>query len=328
MNKRVISILMCILMAVVAVGCSQPAAEPAATEPPAPAAETPVAPAEPAAEEPESAFDYEQAGPVLKTVYDTGKLVASVSGNNPPKVFNVVGDGGKIRDEGFEVNMLRGFCEELSTLMGKEISLEIMAVDGAASNLAALQGEKSQIGVSLAPTEERLKSWDFSSTYFKSLKVIVHLRDTEGDPKWDFENGLKGITIGGVLGSTDSECCAEQYPECTMVDYNGYGDILLAGLTGKVDAILCTEPNAILYCSANPELMIEEAFSFESPDDKDRGACIAFAYGNDDFKELINIYIAQIKADGTFDGYYSDALELLNVPEMFEQYKKMNILKD
>lgn len=335
MLKKMISIMLCVMMAVGMIGCAaEPAAPAAPVESAAPAA--PAAPAESAAEselaaepaEEAGGFNYDAAGPVLKQIYDSGKLVAAVSGNNPPKVFTVIGEDGSIQDEGFETNMMRGLCSELSTIMGKEITLELMVVDGAASNLAALQGGKAQVGVSLAPTAERLESWDFTNTYFKSLKVFVHLRETEGDPMWDFENQLTGVTVGGILGSSDADACMLQYPGCEMELYNGYGDVLLAGLNGKVDCFLTTEPNALLYCSANPELMIEEAFTFESSDEIDKGACLAFAYGNEDFKAIANEYIARIRSDGTLNGYYNDALELMNVAEMYEKYQKSNLLNN
>lgn len=272
--------------------------------------------------------EYDSLGPALKNISDTGVLNAAIGGNKPPNIFQHVDDSGNMSTEGFEVALMKGLAEELSVVLGKEITLNLVQMDGVTSILASLQAGKSHVGVSLSPTEERKKTFDFSNAYYKSLQTIAYLKEYEGEDRWKLENGLEGVTVASQLGSSNSQNLAEQYPKCTIVDLNSNADGLMAVLTKKCDALLVNEPVGILYCHANPELMLDLNLAFKSDPAKDPGACIAFQYDNGDFKEVINNFLLRIKEDGTFDNdYFGNAIEKLDSPLLFDQYKLLNLVE-
>ncbi len=271
------------------------------------------------------AEEEKELGPVLTDIKNTGKIVVGQFADHPPWFFTIVNDEGELVYEGFEKYMMDDIAQLIADYIGVE-SLEVEYMQtSVAGVLAAVQAGKAHFAFSLAPTTERRQAMDFTDyAYHRSLQVIAVLTENKDDEKFLPENKLKGCVITGTMGSSTVITLKEQYPECEVLELENASDCLISLLTGKCDGYVLNEKSAILYSAANPQMCIAEGLSYEIPVERDPGSCIAFLYGNDDLKQLLNDYIVRILEDGTFAGYEERSIAALDDPTLLEGYN-MNV---
>jgi polar amino acid transport system substrate-binding protein len=101
---------------------------------------------------------------VSSAAYDASKdqLVVATNAEFPPYEFR---EGDKIT--GLDVDMMLAVCD----ILGMELKIEDMQFD---SIIASVISGKADVGVAgLTVTEDRLKSVDFSDTYYTGKQVII-----------------------------------------------------------------------------------------------------------------------------------------------------------
>ncbi len=70
----------------------------------------------------------------------------------------------------------------------------------------------------------------------------------------------------------------------------------------------------------------EGRHTFDIPVERDPGASLAFPKGSDELVALADEWLTQIKADGTFTGYETEAIMALDDPSILDQFSTLNIL--
>lgn len=96
----------------------------------------------------------------LKDVQDSGELVVGTSADYPPYEF-IQKDRGKNSYEGIDIEVAKKFAKDI----GVKLVIKNMDFD---SLLVALETNKVDAIISaLSPTPERIKSVDFSKSYYK-----------------------------------------------------------------------------------------------------------------------------------------------------------------
>lgn len=262
--------------------------------------------------------------PVLDRILKTGKMTAALNCQAPPWRFHTIKNGEDTL-AGFEVSMMYGFADFLSEKFGVEIKVDIqdMTFPGV---LAALQADQCDIAPSLAATAERRENMDFSIPYHRSLQTVVIRVDRKDEEIFKPENMLKGVTVSGLQGSSTVVTFSEQYPEAEVVLLDSNPDQVLAIANNKVDAGIFNEKYAILICKANPELMIDYNLAYDIPVERDPGSSFAFPKGSDELVQLADEWLTQIKSDGTFTSYETEAIMDLDDPSVLEQFSTLNIL--
>lgn len=261
---------------------------------------------------------------VLTRILETGKMTAALNCQAPPWRFHIIKDGEDTL-AGFEVSMMYGFADFLSQKFGVEIKVDIqdMTFPGV---LAALQADQCDIAPSLAATAERRENMDFSIPYHRSLQTVVIRVDRKDDEIFKPENMLKGALVSGLQGSSTVVTFSEHYPEAEVMLLDSNPDQVLAIANKKADAGIFNEKYAILICKANPELMIDYNLAFDIPVERDPGSSLAFPKGSDELVALADEWLTQIKADGTFTGYETEAIMALDDPSILDQFSTLNIL--
>ncbi len=326
--KRVLSIILVLAMALCVVGCAAPATteeEAVVTQEPVAAEATAVAEETAAPEQTDGLVwdgNENSLGPIMKNILKTGTFQVGYTAQKPPQQFHLTVDG-KDTIVGFEVWMTDLIAQRIGQYLGIDVeqTINIFTVQG---GLAALQAGQLDCMPTLSPTPERKENYDFSQAYHRSLQTVGYLTSRAGEAIWDPANGLEGVTVAVVKGTTNESGLIAQYPKCTVLSLEKQADVLVAVLTGKADAFLMNEKTAILYVAANPELMYDLALSYNVDLTKDPGAAYCVPKGNEDFVALIDEVLTQIRSDGTFEELEDKAIAMCENAEVLEAYMAKN----
>ena len=229
-----------------------------------------------------------QGGSAEFTTVEPGKLHMSTNAAFPP--YEMTTDDG-----GFE-----GIDVEVADAIAKKLGLELVVDDMAfTAALTAVQNGQSDIamaGITVKP--DRLEVMDFSDTYATGIQVVIVKEDS---PIQSIDDLANAEMIGTQAGTTGYEYCAadpedDGYGADHVTAFDTGALAVTALVNGQVDAVVIDNEPAKSYVANNPGLKILET-EFANED-----YAIGFAKGNDALREAVNNAIAELKADGTFQG--------------------------
>lgn len=217
----------------------------------------------------------------LQKVKEKGEITMAMSGQYPP--FNFVNDK----------NELTGFDVEIGNEIAKRISVTgvpmTTAWDGIIAGLLANKYEL--ICGSMAITEDRLKSIDFSDPYYRSGAQLFVKKDSPITNVAD----LKGRKVGVTLGTTYEKWVRENIVDADIRTYKGVPDMILEVSNGRIDgfitdkivgALAIKDKGAPIALVGN--LLYEEKMG------------IAMRKGNTELRTAIDTALASMKDDGTY----------------------------
>lgn len=216
----------------------------------------------------------------LEEVEERGSITFAMSGGYPP--FNYYNDSGDL--VGFDLEI----GEEIAKRLGVEAKPETTAWDGI---LVGLQ-TKDFDGIlgSMAITEDRQKSADFSDPYYYSGAQLVVSPDS-GINSWD--DIQEGMEIGVVTGTTFAGAVEDL--GATAVFYDG-DDMTLRELDrGSLDGVITDYLVGLMAIE-------EHGYDFQLVGDwlYTEELAIAFRQGDNQLIEAVNEALADMKADGTY----------------------------
>ncbi len=277
--KKLTALLLALTMALALTACSSagdptqpPETKPAETQPAADPTGTPTG--EPTKEPAPAAF----------TTVEEGKLHMSTNAAFPPYEMKK-DDGGY---EGIDVEVAEAIAQKL----GLELVVDDM--DFIAALLAVQNGESDIVMAAVTANDpERQKVMDFSDSYATGIQVIIVKEDSPIQSKDDLANASK---IGTQDGTTGANYCATDYGEEHVTVYKTGALAVMDLLAGTIDAVVIDNGPAQDYMAANPGLKILET-EYANED-----YAIGFQKGNDALKDAVNAALAELKADGTFQG--------------------------
>jgi arginine/ornithine transport system substrate-binding protein len=227
-----------------------------------------------------------------------GKLRIGVEGAYPP--FSEVTPSGELK--GFDIDIAHALCEAL------EVECELVPQDWDGM-IPALNARKfDAIVASMAITEERKKSVDFTDRYYKSPAKFVRKKGSgiEITPE-----GLAGKTVGVQRATIHDNYITGEYGDTVDIKrYATQDEAYLDMAAGRLDLLLA-ESVALQQGFLKTEQ--GQDYEFVGPDLTDpkyfgEGAGIAVRKG-DELRERLNEAIRQIREDGTYDeitGRYFD----------------------
>jgi polar amino acid transport system substrate-binding protein len=217
----------------------------------------------------------------LANVKATGEIKMAMSGQYPP--FNFVDDK----------NQLTGFDVEIGQAVAKHIGIKATpmstAWDGIIAGLLAKKYEL--ICGSMAITDERLKSIDFSDPYYRSGAQLFVKKGATIKSAAD----LAGKKVGVTLGTTYEKWVRENIAGADVRTYKGVPDMILEVSYGRIDGFISDKIVGALAIkqkgspiSLAGDLLYEEKMG------------IALRQGNPDLKAAINAALKAIQDDGTY----------------------------
>ena len=276
--KKLTALLLALTMALALTACSSAGGDP--TQPP----ETKPVETQPAADPTDTPTEEPGSEPAAFTTVEEGKLHMSTNAAFPPYEMTT-DDGGY---EGIDVEVAEAIAQKL----GLELVVDDM--DFIAALLAVQNGESDIVMAAVTANDpERQKVMDFSDSYATGIQVIIVKEDSPIQSKDDLANASK---IGTQDGTTGANYCATDYGEEHVTVYKTGALAVMDLLAGTIDAVVIDNGPAQDYVAANPGLKILET-EYANED-----YAIGFQKGNDALKDAVNAALAELKADGTFQG--------------------------
>ena len=217
----------------------------------------------------------------LAKVKANGEIKMAMSGQYPP--FNFVDDK----------NQLTGFDVEIGQAVAERIGIKATPLSTAWDGIIAglLANKYELICGSMAITEERLKSIDFSEPYYRSGAQLFVKKGSAIKSVAD----LKGRKVGVTLGTTYEKWVRANIPDADVRTYKGVPDMILEVGYGRIDGFITDKIVGALAIKEKGapialvgDLLYEEKMG------------IALRQNNPDLKAAINDALAAIKKDGTY----------------------------
>ena len=142
--------------------------------------------------------------------------------------MNYVRDGEIV---GLEVEMAAQFCEAY----GYGMTVQAMNFDGLLP--AVKSGKADFVAASIAITEERKESVNFSDPYYTAGTVMAALRDEQAAPAASYTSldELDGRRIGVQTGTTAADITLARLPNAQLSYFSTFPDMAVALKTHKID---------------------------------------------------------------------------------------------
>lgn len=230
----------------------------------------------------------------LDQIKKSGKLVVGTSADYPPYEFHKTVNG---NDEiiGFDITI----ANEIAKDLGVKLEIKDMSFDGL---LPALQtGNVDMVIAGMNPTDERKKSVDFSTVYYKSINSVM-VR-TEDKDKIKTIDDLKGKKVGVQKGTTQEQIAKDQMPGSDVKSLGKVTDLVLQLQNKKVDAIIVELPVATSYAGKNSNIAVSDV----KVKNEEKGSAVAFKKGNDDFVKAVNSTLDRLMKANSIDKFVTDA---------------------
>lgn len=204
----------------------------------------------------------------------------------PP--FEYVNDEGEF--DGFDIALMQAVCDKLGVKMEVN-NMEFKSL------LGAMQlNNIDVIAAGMTVTEDRLKSVDFTDSYYEAKQVIVVNKDSKVTSFADLNGKKIGVQEGttGDLFVTPGEDGA--LVENADVKRMKKGvDAIMDLKNGGIDAVVIDKNPATEFVNNNDQLKIVE------DDAATENYAFAIAKGNTELADAINKAVEELKADGTYD---------------------------
>ncbi len=230
----------------------------------------------------------------IKKIEKSGKLVIGTSADYPPYEYHALING-KDTIVGVDISI----AEEISKDLG--VQLEIVEM-GYEELLPELNNDKVDIVISgMVPDKERIKSADFSKTYYQAKQgVMVRAEDNE---KIKSVEDLKDKKVGVQPGTVQEKIAKEQIKDAEIITLGKISDIVIALKEKKIDAMVIELPVAKDYEKNNNDLRLSEVQVKEETG----GFAIAIKKGNEELLKMIDQSLDRIMMDGSIDKFVREA---------------------
>ncbi len=222
------------------------------------------------------------------TTVEEGKLHMSTNAAFPP--YEMTTDAGGF--EGIDVEVAQAIAGKL----GLELVVDDMGFDAALTAVQTGQSDIAMAGITV--TEDRQQVMDFSDSYATGIQVVIVKEDSPIATLDDLSNaqmiGCQKATTGYIYCSDIPENGG--YGEDHVTAYETGALAVMALVNGQVDAVVIDNEPAKSFVASNDGLKIlDTEFAVED-------YAIGFAKGNTALLEAVNAAMAELKADGTFQG--------------------------
>jgi len=217
----------------------------------------------------------------LDAVKKSGKIKLAMTGQYPP--FNFVNDKNKVT----------GFDVEIGKEIAKRIGVKAVPVTTAWDGIIAglLANKYEVICGSMAITDARLKSIDFSSPYYRSGAQLFVSKKSKIKSIKDCNKKKIGVT----LGTTFEKWVRKNVPDADVRTYKGVPDMILEAATGRIDGFITDKlVGAMAIKDKGAPVKLAGDLLYEEK------MGIALRKNNPKLKAKINEALAAMKKDGTY----------------------------
>ncbi len=225
-------------------------------------------------------IDVPETGPVLRVAVSAAREPIGFHGSN---------------DE------IIGFDPDFARLLARDLGMQLEFIDVKFSALInLLESEKADVIISnMTATPERAKKVDFSEGYFiNPQRIIVRDYEENDSALMSTPDDFKYKKIGVLVGSVHDTYVAKKYPDAQLLQYKDTTDLILSLKNEKTDVIMTTAENAREIFKSDDSIAVIGGTAMSL----DVG--IGFNKSNKELQEKFNIFLKQIRSDGTYDDMY------------------------
>ena len=222
------------------------------------------------------------------TTVEPGKLHMSTNAAFPP--YEMTTDAGGF--EGIDVEVADAIAKKL----GLELVVDDMSFDAALTAVQTGQSDIAMAGITVNPVRQEVM--DFSDSYATGVQVIIVKEDS---PIATVDDLASAEMIGTQKATTGYIYCSDTpenggYGEDHVTAFDTGALAVMALVNGQVDAVVIDNEPAKSFVAENEGLKIlDTEFAVED-------YAIGLAKGNTALLEAVNAAMAELKADGTFQG--------------------------
>jgi len=272
MKKKIISLVMASMMAILAVGCGSSSAT--------------------------TNESTDTAKSDISTVTE-GKLTVATSPDFAPYEFYAVDESGTPQLAGFDIAL----AQYIADYLGLELEVVPVDFDGV---LMELQTKAVDLGVAgLSPDPKRESIMDFSDIYYEGGQSFVCTQANKDKFTSLADVNAAGLEIGAQTGSIQVDLAQTNSPDADIIQLTKVTDIVAELIAGKLDGAYIETAVAESYAKNYPDLCIV----LDVPYDGAEGSAIGVSKGNDALKAAVNEAIKSAIESGKMDEFVATANE-------------------
>ena len=272
MKKKIISLVMASMMAILAVGCGSSSAT--------------------------TNESTETAKSDISTVTE-GKLTVATSPDFAPYEFYAVDESGTPQLAGFDIAL----AQYIADYLGLELEIVPVDFDGV---LMELQTKAVDLGVAgLSPDPKRESIMDFSDIYYEGGQSFVCTQANKDKFTSLADVNAAGLEIGAQTGSIQVDLAQTNSPDADIIQLTKVTDIVAELIAGKLDGAYIETAVAESYAKNYPDLCVV----LDVPYDGAEGSAIGVSKGNDALKAAVNEAIKSAIESGKMDEFVATANE-------------------
>ena len=272
MKKKIISLVMASMMAILAVGCGSSSAT--------------------------TNESTETAKSEISTVTE-GKLTVATSPDFAPYEFYAVDESGTPQLAGFDIAL----AQYIADYLGLELEVVPVDFDGV---LMELQTKAVDLGVAgLSPDPKRESIMDFSDIYYEGGQSFVCTQANKDKFTSLADVNAAGLEIGAQTGSIQVDLAQANSPDADIIQLTKVTDIVAELIAGKLDGAYIETAVAESYAKNYPDLCVV----LDVPYDGAEGSAIGVSKGNDALKAAVNEAIKSAIESGKMDEFVATANE-------------------
>lgn len=233
------------------------------------------------------------------TTITEGKLTVATSPDFAPYEFYAIDENNEPQLVGFDMDL----AQYIADYLGLELQVNPMDFDGTIMELSMNKTDLGMAGYS--PDPDRADAMDFSDIYISGGQSLVSLKDN-ADKFASLEEANKAeYQIGAQVGSIQAKLAHENTPDAKIIEMAKVTDLVAELIAGKMDAAYIETMVAEAYVAQYPQLQIVLDVPYDA-----QGSVVGVSKGNEALLAGVNEAIAAAKADGSFDKFVVDAIEL------------------
>jgi polar amino acid transport system substrate-binding protein len=227
----------------------------------------------------------------IERIQAKGEIVVSLNKGYPP--FSMMID-----------NQIRGLDVDIATLLAEYLGVKVRFIQPESydQQIPKLLSQESDIIVAaMTRTVERGLKVSFTDPYFQISQAALVRRDMApagADSYFDLLE-IEGLKLGVKAGTTHEKFARELFPAEVIHLYPTAADAAEAILKNEVNAMVADSPFVKIWHETNPEHYLKVA-ALLAPVTREYYA-FAIRQGDPDFLNWLNLFIDQIKIDGTLD---------------------------
>ncbi|MCD8503203.1 MAG: transporter substrate-binding domain-containing protein [Bacillaceae bacterium] len=214
------------------------------------------------------------------------KLVMGTSADYPPYEFIDTANGEEII--GFDIDIANYIADAL----GFELEIQDMDFSGL---IPALTNNRVDFVIAgMTPTEDRLKSVDFTVVYYTAEQTIVTKNDSGIQSLEDLQGKILGVQLGSIQEGIAEEI-SEEVGGVEIAQRNRITDLIQELLSGRIDAAIIENTVGQGHVDANPVLT-----SFVIEEETEAGSAIALPKGSE-LTNQFNEVLQEMFDNGTME---------------------------